>query len=918
MGVVGNSAYLHDDNYNPEFLTIRAKSDFVRNDTDASGKDIKAVVGEPLVKKRFALNRLCWLTYKGPSADRTQYQAGAASPGTTSADYDMWALVNLHGISPSLLKQGTKENIEKYFGLTWHDGPAGAGNPGGYWTYTHGTASMIMKLEDIAGLTGSDAREPDFFELLQASICAGSLAKTTVGRDWKNNSGKKSLIAQLKENTNIYNHIIQIGANIIDQFDLDDFPTNIVFDDGIQPRYFSGIEDLPYFYRAMELAVPTQLPVPNSTTSNQTVSPPVDWAAQGNTPGEVVDLCVPGVWNPHALRTSGATATALRPLNLRACISVFSTADPGEPFIAYTPLIGVGTYSRTSSPQTTIPPLVPTQPWITYTESVLYAPWGVGSYDPNRGCLNMPATGAAGNTAITFNNDPALYRQTTFLLQPNIPAGSGIALDSNNAVASGNATWTSGVPDINEPAKQYIGFYGGKAGLRWNNTANVTCTVQKLRQNPAHYPTISIEYYSAGTWIPYQQVMCLSSGEAWVNLGGLTHDKPVSQKLPNCKAAGDTRWDPRGRRWLTIGNVSPDSTGGSWIDSNKTIEEGYLRGAQLRTSGAGGCAFEHMAANMYLIHDFDLPNSSSPSWGLVNTAGYMIDADGVVRPGLAAYTGTDSSVGWPMATIYGNASNPSTVSNPTNVQNRPVILNRPFRSVAELGYTYSDTPWRNLDFSTPQSGNAALLDVFCIQEDKTTEGMTAGKVDLNTRQAPVLQAILAGAYRDDVLQPANSDTPLSSAEAENTAKALVARTTDTALGKGPLSNVADLVGRYVAGYANSSFPNFYSTSLYATPTRVPFAGFVDDLTSGLYPTGGLASSRVQRLRESSIRALSAAGMAGTWNLMIDLIAQTGKYPASATHLDQFVVEGEKRVWLHVAIDRQTGEIIDQQIEQVIE
>jgi hypothetical protein len=323
-----------------------------------------------------------------------------------------------------------------------------------------------------------------------------------------------------------------------------------------------------------------------------------------------------------------------------------------------------------------------------------------------------------------------------------------------------------------------------------------------------------------------------------------------------------------------------------------------------------------MAANMYLIHDFDL--TTPFSWGLVNTAGYMLDADGVVRPGMAAYTGTDSSVGWPMATIYGNASTPSTVSNPTNVQNRPVILNRPFRSVAELGYTYSDTPWRNLDFSTPQSGNAALLDVFCIQENKTTEGMTAGKVDLNTRQVPVLQAILTGAYRDDILQPANSDTPLSPTEAENIAKALVARTTDTALGKGPLSNVADLVGRYVAGYANSGFPNAYSTSLFATPTSVPFAGFVDDLTSGLYASGGLASSRVQRLRESSIRALSAAGMAGTWNLMIDLIAQTGKYPASATNLDQFVVEGEKRVWLHVAIDRQTGEIIDQQIEQVIE
>ena len=52
--------------------------------------------------------------------------------------------------------------------------------------------------------------------------------------------------------------------------------------------------------------------------------------------------------------------------------------------------------------------------------------------------------------------------------------------------------------------------------------------------------------------------------------------------------------------------------------------------------------------------------------------------------------------------------------------------------------------------------------------------------------------------------------------------------------------------------------------------------------------------------------------------MIDLIAQSGRYPPNATSLSQFVVEGEKRYWLHVAIDRFTGEVIDQQLEAVYE
>jgi len=52
--------------------------------------------------------------------------------------------------------------------------------------------------------------------------------------------------------------------------------------------------------------------------------------------------------------------------------------------------------------------------------------------------------------------------------------------------------------------------------------------------------------------------------------------------------------------------------------------------------------------------------------------------------------------------------------------------------------------------------------------------------------------------------------------------------------------------------------------------------------------------------------------------MIDVIAQSGRYPPNASTLSDFVVEGEKRYWLHVAIDRFTGEVIDQQLEEVLE
>ena len=67
-----------------------------------------------------------------------------------------------------------------------------------------------------------------------------------------------------------------------------------------------------------------------------------------------------------------------------------------------------------------------------------------------------------------------------------------------------------------------------------------------------------------------------------------------------------------------------------------------------------------------------------------------------------------------------------------------------------------------------------------------------------------------------------------------------------------------------------------------------------------------------------MRAFSDACQTRTWNLLIDVVAQSGHYPPNASTLAGFMVEGEKRYWLHVAIDRFTGQIVDQQLEAVTE
>jgi hypothetical protein len=137
-------------------------------------------------------------------------------------------------------------------------------------------------------------------------------------------------------------------------------------------------------------------------------------------------------------------------------------------------------------------------------------------------------------------------------------------------------------------------------------------------------------------------------------------------------------------------------------------------------------------------------------------------------------------------------------------QSRPIILNRPFKSVSEMSYAFTGTPWKNIDFFTPESGYCALLDTFCVGQPPANP-LVAGKVDLNTRQQPVLQALIAGANRDEwqnlSTPPSYALPPITASEATMAASRLVADTSDsTHSWRGPLSNVSELVGRFVPAH----------------------------------------------------------------------------------------------------------------------
>ncbi|PYK82887.1 MAG: hypothetical protein DME41_08480 [Verrucomicrobia bacterium] len=193
------------------------------------------------------------------------------------------------------------------------------------------------------------------------------------------------------------------------------------------------------------------------------------------------------------------------------------------------------------------------------------------------------------------------------------------------------------------------------------------------------------------------------------------------------------------------------------------------------------------------------------------------------------------------------------------------VLNRAFRNVGELGYAYRNGA-TTLDFRTAGSADAHLLDLFTFN----TAPLRAGVVSLNTGNIAVITAILMGATTNET-----AATYASRTNAYQTAQNIVTEV-----------NRQNAIGR-------------------------------TDITR-LVGAAGTALGSSAEAKQTVARALAELSQTRTWNLMIDVIAQSGRYPANAGSLANFIVEGEKRYWLHVAIDRFTGEVIDQQLEAVFE
>ena len=311
-------------------------------------------------------------------------------------------------------------------------------------------------------------------------------------------------------------------------------------------------------------------------------------------------------------------------------------------------------------------------------------------------------------------------------------------------------------------------------------------------------------------------------------------------------------------RW-TFGSASTYSPGKS---IRPTTDTGQLSSDYIPQPSAAGFIYQNSPSQGCYL--------GTLSDNIIDSNLRYMDQDGILRSAEGNYSN-------------GNNGRPLILGNATS---RPIILNRPFRNVGELGYTFRDLPWKNIDFFTTNSGDAGLLDIFSVSETTSEHTMVAGRVNLNTRQATVLQSIVAGAVKNEIASPVSV---VSDTDAATIGNNVVAWTGSPVSGRGPFVNRSELLtggGAVLQGSGTNST--------------------------------AMADQQIKTRREAALRALSEVSTTRTWNLMIDVIAQSGRYAPGETNLKSFVVSGEKRYWLHVAIDRYTGEVIDRILESVNE
>lgn len=789
------------------------------------------------------------ITHYDDAGNQSSYAVKAGDPLIQRR----FSLAKIAWLTPSGPQTGKAQAIQDCFGLRWNSSQW-------RWDYVGPTGSSVQTGIDTLEEVASQNREPNFFELLKAGILSGSLGRDPGSSNRSVSHGfgpyvtAPGVLGSFFENYSASPNlqILKIGSNIIDQADEDGYPTALYLRafnfssspiDDLAFTTVYGVENLPYLTRVGAIAVADPAP---------TVS---------NDPNARIKFWVqPEIWNPHQPPPSRPDEA---PTKFRA--------------YAYGDAQGMWWYRNGPA---------------NFGNPVYYDDGAGGGANRAEGAIYFSDSG---DTSSPFYNNPRLL--TTDLV------------DTGNTPAANLWKPTyAGLPDDQGGQNLFAAFATGDADYPINPIPyNILAPdwrphIDKcVTGNTTVYYSLQYED-SDGNWRPYNFMARITrnpddpqNGVLAVN--GYRMDGAIVWGAYHWMGDAGGIWaacrpDPRTDRFSVSQVWVRDWTPNFTMNPGPNLQ--IKNNLVLRPSSSAFIfdsqgSYQTSLLNLWSVNDPAFPYVQAP---LAEAKAYYSDPDGVVRRGdgyranipEAKFSPARPATGDGCQFYHGNAtvSPSSTLASPgtgSAMARRPVILNRPFRSVGEMGFAYRDQPFKTLDFWSSTSGDAALLDLFAVTDGPA---VVAGKVNPTHAPAPVLEAVLAGASK-------NNET-LGLRISTSDAQTLANRITAEIAANGPYGNRADLVSRL-----ESPVVSAFDTSVSAT-----------------------ANWANKAHAEAPARALADITDTRTWNLLIDVIAQTGRISANADSLDDFVVEGEKRYWLHVAIDRFTGEIVDQQLEAVYE
>jgi len=901
------------------------------------------------------------------------------------------------------LDADTIAKAEKYFGLRWESAE-------GVWSYVHARPNGSISTLVNVPLD----REPNFFELLKASIITGSLGKqcsshhfegyrtaTTSGANDANTRMSKHWLqrgtkAALDAATDL--QILQIGANIIDQADTDSYPTTIRFNRPTAPAapyYLFGKEDVPY-------AVMTRITANRGRSRSDIRVYNHDWATGNFQPVAASSVFEVNfglqvrLWRPHQAVEDydGPAKFRIRPRHAVVSGSgskIWTTngwwmpgSMPRYNFVCSANANHFNTFTYTSPPPITracsvcgtsntlagrvsiVPPdreanYMPqnSTAYQSPTANGDYSYWG-GPSD-NYGAAGQPFSYPRifdGSESIVLNLDHGsnAFRDSQLVYSAEHGASAGYSVSGSNYEVRANDFPRAGLPSS---STQVAGFVLGKAltakpESTGDNASRLRFRFFHFRSSPLD---VIMEYQVPGTsqWRMYQQAEFIY---ATTNGGGYNGN---AARGGGDACFGLTDWetnavvhssylvDPRTWMWGGIGNVEELSGNISWNRSNEGQAGRYAKGRWNTSTDISTGANTNYGRPLYLPN----PNYFDLGWNLngwQGSAAYQSndydrrqfhavvendfdlwqrgasgsrrrknfaykDPDGVTRYGVAALNEYDQNqfLGNPMVSRFSVGAS-GAISTAESLAGRPRVLNRPFRSVGELGYVFRGTPWRDIDLLYSNSPDAALLDVFCVNEHLDADGnevistsssssssaaaaeVVAGRVNLNHAGVDVVTALLRGAGRD------KSGTFLTAEEARQIATVFVSAVNgqQSQLEFKPMVSLADLV--------------YHPKPLTGTSLQ-------DERKTGLMlllsdQFSGAEDRSIKDRRQVVTRALTSGTTVRTWDFMMDLVVQSGRLSPKAASLTDFNAAAERRYWVHFALDRITGRLLDVQWERV--